>query len=1003
MTEHEFFEMLNDLDDKMVVNAKPSVDTSYDPFSDMPMKIKPVRRSFWKPFAAVAACLAVMAVGLAVFLNIRSRQGELPFSSDTGSNIITPLDALANGYPKEAIYQYKGDFSELKITPGDYCKFWIYEGEDYQPSFAGADLIVVGTFVDDAYQTWDPNIKDDRKHTLNYGDYSCNKLRIEEVIKGGAEIGDEIIICDRYGIADGYLNCDYLTPMIKGDTWCYVLQRDYDKGDNCYSTSLFSRFPVPSLTQPKFPYIKNNCGYVSQEFSDDISQKHLEQNIEYAWRMLSGDPEILKTFRFEYNGVTYYIEGRGSEKDTAEVTVGLPRTEIMAGDTVEVVLIIKNTGSYAFKADITIKQPGSKLNKISDADTSDDADTLIQPGETRYIPMKFSTYVQSYKSDDTVIPDHAALGKYDGTVVLQIKSPYSLKTAFVTFNGIYESFNVNILDSRTDVEFTMDEFPGVSFNCGRNDLTARAGGKDIALFSDVPLKDLYLVDLNGDGRRELCSTVSVGFGSVDDRILAFDYANGKLYELSDRLNCDYHIEVGSDPNTGEWYVNAGRYDYTHGMLVSSVPLTLDLMTEIKSVTTDTNIRIETVKLAGTRTECNNCEFRMAEFPGVEFVCKEKAIFANDKPLKVESSTYHYSAYSESTYATLNFEELYLADLNGDNKREILAVCSDEGSKRTFVYIFDYANSASCNIGMNGSDTYSLYMDKDGIYLVTNGKRDDYRLKIAAPGIETIRDSKTDIRSFKLPEISESYEFILDDKSNNILIKRENGETEIAVSFNGNPLTKVYLSDINGDGRREIAAEGLSGSTSHIQVYDAVSSRLYEYNTENSSTLEFGDGGLAVAVRRADGSVLLSKTLTFDIMRLKVNSGKLKYLFIPEAKIVYDDSVRTERFTVPGYDGCEFVIGKNDIAVYENGVKTKDLFGSFDVKKVFLYDTECDEEEEIYAVVKRRGENKYVIAMAYKDRSGDIRTSFTESVNVNCDMNLLISDIRTLVYNDTALG
>lgn len=73
MTDHEFFELLNDIDDKLVVNAKPAVDTSYDPFSDMPMKIKPVRRSFWKPFAAAAACLAVIAVGLTVFLNIRGK------------------------------------------------------------------------------------------------------------------------------------------------------------------------------------------------------------------------------------------------------------------------------------------------------------------------------------------------------------------------------------------------------------------------------------------------------------------------------------------------------------------------------------------------------------------------------------------------------------------------------------------------------------------------------------------------------------------------------------------------------------------------------------------------------------------------------------------------------------------------------------------------------------------------------------------------------------------
>lgn len=1002
MTEHEFFKLLADVDEDLVIDAKAPADLYNDPFSDLPQKIKPVRRSPWKPFAAAAACLTVIAVGLTVVLNIRGRQSKPPLKSNTWSNKVTAIAAATKGYPAAAVYQYKGDFSELEIAPTGVRDLFIWE-YDKKPSFAWADLIVVGTFVDDAYQTFDPESKS--MNYLTYRDYSCNKLRIDRVIKGGAEVGDEIIICDSYGVADGMLYHEGLTPMIKGDTWCYVLQRDYGKGENCYTASLFSRFPVPGSVQPEFPYLKNTCGLAEDSNYGSYVHNYYNKYYEYAERMLNGDPEILKTFRFEYNSVTYNIEC-SREAGGVKVTIGMPRTEIRAGDDVEVLAVIENTtdkpagllkGSTDPEIAVSITQDDRSLNKKVLNDNGygtvgyDDVMTslIIPPGETIYQLMKFSTVEQSYRPEDTVIPDYVRLGRYYGAADIKVLSDPN--DTMSSCGEIYLSFDVNITDSRFDEKFTMNEFPGVSFKCGRTELTANVGGRETALFSDVPIKELYLIDLNGDGKRELCSSVSYGSGSTDDRVMVFDFANGKLYELSDRLTCDYHIEVYGSPS-GEWYANAARYDYICGRNISSEPLTLDIMTEVDSITTDEHIIISAMKLAGSELEYQNCEFRLPEFPGVEFVCKNKRIYADGYP----------TGYMD---IARDFTALYIADLNGDGKREILAVCKDEDTKRTWVFIYDYANSASYNIGLDGNDSCSLDFDGDDIYLVTNGRRSEEKLRIADSGMMIIRDQNTDIRSFRIPEISWSYEFTVDDENSSILLKRGSGEPETVLSFLSN-LTKVYLCDLNGDGRREIVAEGELGlveESLYIQVYDAAMSRNYRYHMAKKCTLEVGNGGLAVAVRRDDGSVLLSKSLTLDIMMLMVNSGRMNYLYIPEAKTIYDESVHTERFTVTDYDGYEFVIEDGDITMYKYGSESGKLFGSDEVKKIYLFDTDYDMEDEIYAVVKRKGENKTVVCAVYKDRYGDIRTSFTESINVGCNMDLILSDFPTLLIKDTAFG
>ena len=72
-----------------------------------------------------------------------------------------------------------------------------------------------------------------------------------------------------------------------------------------------------------------------------------------------------------------------------------------------------------------------------------------------------------------------------------------------------------------------------------------ADGTSTTLFSGTPILNACFYDLNEDGVSELCAGIWFGSGIVDARILAYDFANGKLYELASRGDHDYQLTIES--------------------------------------------------------------------------------------------------------------------------------------------------------------------------------------------------------------------------------------------------------------------------------------------------------------------------------------------------------------------------------------------------------------------------------------------------------------------------
>lgn len=120
------------------------------------------------------------------------------------------------------------------------------------------------------------------------------------------------------------------------------------------------------------------------------------------------------------------------------------------------------------------------------------------------------------------------------------------------------------------LELTLPEYPDTIFKWTPNEVRAIGPSEEKTLFTGMPIWNVYLADLTGDGNRELCATVSFGSGIIDERIIVCDYTAGKNYELSDRMNYDYCLF----PDNGHLLVKKTKYPGPEGEVVATGELAI---------------------------------------------------------------------------------------------------------------------------------------------------------------------------------------------------------------------------------------------------------------------------------------------------------------------------------------------------------------------------------------------------------------------------------------------
>ncbi len=102
-------------------------------------------------------------------------------------------------------------------------------------------------------------------------------------------------------------------------------------------------------------------------------------------------------------------------------------------------------------------------------------------------------------------------------------------------------------------KFTVPEYEDAEFLWTADRICSN--GK--TLIGGMPVWSVYLADLNGDGKREIVSEVSIGSGIISQGICACDFSEKKLYML--QLQNPVPSECSLFLNNGELWVREKKY------------------------------------------------------------------------------------------------------------------------------------------------------------------------------------------------------------------------------------------------------------------------------------------------------------------------------------------------------------------------------------------------------------------------------------------------------------
>ncbi len=120
-------------------------------------------------------------------------------------------------------------------------------------------------------------------------------------------------------------------------------------------------------------------------------------------------------------------------------------------------------------------------------------------------------------------------------------------------------------------EICIEDFPNVLFQWTTFADTYEFGSRIMAttdqgteeILKESVILSVYFCDLTGDGKPELCSTVSFGSGFVDYHIIVYDYIEKKSYVLADRMKYDYILRA----DQGKLYVDK----YANSVIENETP------------------------------------------------------------------------------------------------------------------------------------------------------------------------------------------------------------------------------------------------------------------------------------------------------------------------------------------------------------------------------------------------------------------------------------------------
>ena len=409
---------------------------------------------------------------------------------------------------------------------------------------------------------------------------------------------------------------------------------------------------------------------------------------------------------------------------------------------------------------------------------------------------------------------------------------------------------ISLPDDGSDAVFTMEEFPGFEFRASYEGVVSyliTSAETDAVISEDlfdegISIYDLYLADLNGDGKREICAAVhdagngdgivvneySGRYRDKDTVTYTADKANtvvidGDLFYMDGTVyslfaygdNVHYTLKEENGVLNAVKYKISSPFGYYKEEELLHRPLTLSMMTRVIDHRSFEEIKIPPM---GTKNE-----FTMEEFPDNVFAVTTESVIMNGFTMNaVDVLLIHAN----------HIDNLFLCDLNGDGMREICVTVQNNNGKKS-IEVVDLANGDNyVSIADLPAEIHAEHReDAEDLMMYRRSNSGDYALEEDGPLsldrlIHIYSNTSAPIRIgeekyFKLTEYPNRY-FINQDGHIIMSHLKEDAVKREVISGDA-----FYLADINGDGNREICSYSNNFVYhSYIRVYDVLNNETY---------------------------------------------------------------------------------------------------------------------------------------------------------------------------------
>ena len=122
----------------------------------------------------------------------------------------------------------------------------------------------------------------------------------------------------------------------------------------------------------------------------------------------------------------------------------------------------------------------------------------------------------------------------------------------------------------TVVGLQLPEYQDVTFWCTAGSIVAEYSEEKEEMILGMPILNVYLADLTGDDLPEFCATVKIGSGVIDTRVVVYDYAAKKSFDLEDRFYYDYSLFL----ENGNLMVSQSKYPLLENEVIATGQLAI---------------------------------------------------------------------------------------------------------------------------------------------------------------------------------------------------------------------------------------------------------------------------------------------------------------------------------------------------------------------------------------------------------------------------------------------